>query len=256
MPPPVATSSMLGCHPHPVEDAIAMLLWRHRHGGGEGVVGSSLGLLLSSTLRSLLAGYGGGQLIRYGKGSGTKLAGGTCGTEKTSGMTRTDAGRAECPRIMVDHTVAGATQRATIVSQRLPGAGRVRGGDAPIARKVVGVILRSVGEDVNDDEGSNTDEADAKWTSIASNWAVNANRWLMINIWESCAYRWNAMKESCNTGASSDVLVAAAATEVTGMGPFAGGTESWGGLSDILGLVRSLIPDCYGQRLGLMLCGC
>jgi hypothetical protein len=132
----------------------------------------------------------------------------------------------------------------------------VRGGDGPIARKVVGVILRSVGEDVDDDEGSNTDEADAKWTLISYNRVVNANRWLLINIRESCACRWNAMKESCNTGAAGDVLVAAAATEVTGMGPFTGGTEGWGGLSDILGSVGSLIPDCYGQRLGLMLCGC
>ena len=42
------------------------------------------------------------------------------------------------------------------------------------------------------------------------------------------------MKESCDTGAAGDVLVAAAALEVTGMGLVAGGTEGWGGLSDIL----------------------
>jgi hypothetical protein len=32
MPPPIVVSSMLGCHPRPVEDVIALLLWRHRNG--------------------------------------------------------------------------------------------------------------------------------------------------------------------------------------------------------------------------------
>jgi hypothetical protein len=39
---------------------------------------------------------------------------------------------------------------------------------------------------------------------------------------------WNAMKESCDKGAVGDVLVAAAASEVTGMELVAGGTEGWG----------------------------
>jgi hypothetical protein len=32
-------------------------------------------------------------------------------------------------------------------------------------------------------EGSITDKAGADWTSIAPNRVVNADRWLMINIW-------------------------------------------------------------------------
>ena len=56
----------------------------------------------------------------------------------------------------------------------------------------------------------------------------------MINVWESNTCCWNTMKESCDTGAAGDVLVAAAALEVTGMGLVAGGTEGWGGLSDNL----------------------
>jgi hypothetical protein len=37
------------------------------------------------------------------------------------------------------------------------------------------------------------------------------------------------MKESCDTGAMGDVLVAIAAPKVTRMGPIAGGTEGWEG---------------------------
>jgi hypothetical protein len=57
------------------------------------------------------------------------------------------------------------------------------------------------------------------------------------------------MKESCDTGVVGDVLVAAAAPEVAGMGPVVGGTKGWGGLFDILGSARPLIPDCYDQDL-------
>jgi hypothetical protein len=66
-------------------------------GINEGVVGSSPGLLLSTAVRSLLASCFGGQLNGCRKGSGTELAGKTCGVEKTSGMTGTDAGRARMP---------------------------------------------------------------------------------------------------------------------------------------------------------------
>jgi hypothetical protein len=38
-----------------------------------------------------------------------------------------------------------------------------------------------------------------------------------------------------------DVLVVAAAPEVTGMGPAAGGTKGWGGSSNILGSTRFLL---------------
>jgi hypothetical protein len=50
------------------------------------------------------------------------------------------------------------------------------------------------------------------------------------------------MKESYDTGAVGDMLVAAA-PEVAEMVPIAGETESWGGSSNILGSVRSTIPD-------------
>jgi hypothetical protein len=90
----------------------------------DGVVGSGPGLLLSSAARSLLDGCDDGQLTSCEKGPDTELAGRTCGTEKTSGMTRTDAGRAGmAPNHgrSYRHTVAGAAQRATVGSQRLPG---------------------------------------------------------------------------------------------------------------------------------------
>jgi hypothetical protein len=67
-------------------------------GMSEGVVGSSPGLLLSSVVRSLLAGCGGGQLIGCGKGPGTELTGRTYDLEKTPGMTGTEPWWPYCSR--------------------------------------------------------------------------------------------------------------------------------------------------------------
>jgi hypothetical protein len=83
------------------------------------------------------------------------------------------------------------------------------------------------------------DEAGMSWTSIAPNRAVSADRWLRINVWESCTCRWNAMKESCYTGAVGDVPVVAAASEVAGMGIVAEGTDNCGESLDTLGSARS-----------------
>jgi hypothetical protein len=85
--------------------------------------------------------------------------------------------------------------------------------------------LRSGGKTWDDDEGSIMYGAGVDWTLIAPNWAVSADRWLVINVWKSSTCRWNTMKESCDMGAVGDMLVAAAALEVAGMGSVARGTE-------------------------------
>ena len=66
------------------------------------------------------------------------------------------------------------------------------------------------------------DKARSNWTSIVSNQVVSADRWFMINVWESYTCRWNTMKESYDTGAVGDVLVVATALEVAWMGPSLG----------------------------------